>query len=430
MNLKIKFIAAITLVFFLVQTLIFLKFNETNYDKESKYTNVKTFGAKGNGKDDDTKAIQNAIIAAKDTGVLVFPKGNYIVSHVSFKSDIEYIGQGTTISAKEISTPVTIQNVSNIKIEGIIFDSKNRASKGLEIQSSTNIKIVNCTFKNALNFGLYTEVLKDSIINNSLAIHNGNKDFHDAGFSINGENVAVTDSIAKDNNANGIRIFGTDSFIGGRITISNVHLHHNSNHGLLTTPIGKIQNSPSHIFISNSIANNNGTKGIYSGFAVHYSSQSTVQNSLSYENEEHGFVLMDNSFGILKGNIARKNGVNGIRIQADWNRNQDVHSGVHDAIISDNVILGNGVGSNAPSKDGISIEGNNYDLQIKNNNISQNLENGINIKTRKGYKDSYNIFIEGNMLNENKLNRITNESLTEKRIYGENIISGKNVELE
>ncbi|TDK64140.1 hypothetical protein E2K98_04550 [Bacillus salipaludis] len=413
------------LIFLLVQFFIFKEIMEFSTNKEVDYVNVVDFGAKGNGITDDSKAIGNAIRAAKKKGVLMFPKGVYLVSKISFISNIEYIGHNARISAKGVTVPVILKNTSNVKVSGITFDANHISKKALSVIASNNIKIINCSFENARDFGLYTEQLTDSVIDKSLAIHNGDQEFHDAGFSVNGENVIISDSIARNNEANGFRIFGTDKFVGGRITISDAHSHHNTNHGFLTTPTGKVQDTPSHIVISNSIANNNGSKGMYSGFAIHYSSQSMVQNSVSYENEEHGFVLMDNSFCILKGNIARKNGANGIRIQADWNRTEDSQSGVHDAIVNDNIIVGNGIGEGASSKDAITVEGNSYNIQIKSNNIFKNLGNSINIKTHRGYTDCYNLYIEDNIISGNGTDMINNQSQKENRIFGKNIINGK-----
>ena len=53
-------------------------------------TNVKDFGAKGDGKTDDTYAIQRAILQLKD-GLLEFPKGRYLITQ-SLSVDLQEAG--------------------------------------------------------------------------------------------------------------------------------------------------------------------------------------------------------------------------------------------------------------------------------------------------------------------------------------------------
>jgi hypothetical protein len=60
-------------------------------------TNVKTYGAKGDGKTDDSAAIQKAIDATPAKGVLFFPKGRYLITRVLYirKSNIVLRGAGS-----------------------------------------------------------------------------------------------------------------------------------------------------------------------------------------------------------------------------------------------------------------------------------------------------------------------------------------------
>lgn len=62
--------------------------------------NVKKFKAIGDGKHDDTLAIQTAIMACPQDGVVFFPKGTYLVKTLFLKSDISlYLKKGATIIA-------------------------------------------------------------------------------------------------------------------------------------------------------------------------------------------------------------------------------------------------------------------------------------------------------------------------------------------
>lgn len=64
-------------------------------------TNVKWFGAAGDGKTDDTAAITSAIAAAKDGSTLFFPIGSYpITSTITVKRNINFLGEGTGSAIK------------------------------------------------------------------------------------------------------------------------------------------------------------------------------------------------------------------------------------------------------------------------------------------------------------------------------------------
>lgn len=64
----------------------FVKTFKTSF--ESTVLNVKDFGAVGDGKADDTYAIQSAISSAPDHATIIVPKGTYYISPVFLKSNI------------------------------------------------------------------------------------------------------------------------------------------------------------------------------------------------------------------------------------------------------------------------------------------------------------------------------------------------------
>lgn len=161
--------------------------------------NVKNFGATGNGTTDDAQAIQDAIEYSKNNGGIVyFPKGTYLLSTALFNPSISgiasalmcYDGQvllgernavlkigapGVThtiftyntdsatgyTGAKNIEfrnltfngnsslsnsiTHLNITHASNIIVDGCQFTNI-REWHGIEINSSTNVKVSNCLF--------------------------------------------------------------------------------------------------------------------------------------------------------------------------------------------------------------------------------------------------------------------------------------------
>ena len=71
------------------------------------WINVKTFGATGNGKTVDTKAINDAIIAAAGSGggTVYFPAGTYLSYSIHLKSNIAlYFDQGCTLEGADVGS--------------------------------------------------------------------------------------------------------------------------------------------------------------------------------------------------------------------------------------------------------------------------------------------------------------------------------------
>jgi hypothetical protein len=65
----------------------------------STYTSVRTFGATGDGKTDDTHAIRTAIAATAHGGTVFFPPGTYIVSQtIALRSNSTYLGSNNNAS--------------------------------------------------------------------------------------------------------------------------------------------------------------------------------------------------------------------------------------------------------------------------------------------------------------------------------------------
>ncbi|MBO1583357.1 glycosyl hydrolase family 28-related protein [Bacillus sp. XF8] len=137
--------------------------------------NIKSFGAKGDGVTDDTKAIQTAI----DSGKLIyFPRGIYLCGTLAVKSSTKIIGENpdNTIIVHKNTGGVTgfysrsmLINANfptyklpsatdrepivglneNITIENITFDAANNPVYGLQFITSDYVKVKNCKVINA-----------------------------------------------------------------------------------------------------------------------------------------------------------------------------------------------------------------------------------------------------------------------------------------
>lgn len=135
------------------------------------FTNVKQYGAQGNGTTDDTNAIQSALNSG---GTIYFPPGTYLISSGLTATDVNIVGAGsntTTIKANITSgTALSLVNTSNATIQNIAIQGTNTAydtsntSVGLLIQgdsstaslmtSAYNITISD--FGTSLELGSYT----------------------------------------------------------------------------------------------------------------------------------------------------------------------------------------------------------------------------------------------------------------------------------
>lgn len=222
--------------------------------------NVKDFGAKGNGRSNDTKAIQNAIDTAYKNGggTVYIPEGTYMI-----KGNHDAADGG-------------IRLPSNITLEG--------AGMGL-----TNLKLVD-----DYNYKL-TGIVR----------------------TISGEvtkNVVIRDITIDGNQANnkgevdGI-FTGVTPFRNGadqNILIERVEIKEVSRYGFdpHEQTIG--------LTIRDSVAHHNGKDG----FVADYLIDSVFENNISYANGRHGFnIVTSTSDMILRNNIAYDNGSSGLVIQ-------------------------------------------------------------------------------------------------------------------
>lgn len=213
--------------------------NQNNHETSLKnrlakiqyFINVMSFGALGDGVNDDTTAIQNAINAAYlINGTVFFPKGIYLVTSLNIMHGITLLGYGATIKQKA-NTPnwtrmLTTQNNQwnqdydspVLCIEGLTFDGnrdnqgtytgfekeqsplvflvgsttkagrlkvivqncyfKESVSDGIHVYTNVNAKITNCDFYNCFrgsvtNTGGYTITQMENITSGGTSNYTG-----------------------------------------------------------------------------------------------------------------------------------------------------------------------------------------------------------------------------------------------------------------
>ena len=185
--------------------------------RNTAFTNVKTFGAVGNGINDDTVAIQNALNSG---GTIYFPAGTYLITSGLTATDVNITGDGASLSIIQanITSDIALSfintnsaTIQNIKIQGIndTLDTSN-TSVGLLIQgnngstaaimtSAYNIGVAN--FGTALELGNYTWLNK--FYNCGFA--SSNVGVNCAGGTTNGENDSFYGCVIN-NNTTGVEV--------------------------------------------------------------------------------------------------------------------------------------------------------------------------------------------------------------------------------
>ena len=128
------------------------------------FTNIKEYGAIGDGKTDNTDVIQKVI---DDSNYVYIPEGVYCFRKLKLKSDLVIIGDNTTLKCLNVSTtgndaaitPFYKNNqIENVFIQGITFEGnkENISHEYYDVigffafndEKIKNITISNCNFKN------------------------------------------------------------------------------------------------------------------------------------------------------------------------------------------------------------------------------------------------------------------------------------------
>ena len=164
------------------------------------FVSVKDYGAKGNGTTDDASAIQDALDAVKNTGgIIYFPIGTYLLkSPVLFYSNQTLwfengskLLQGAAINnllrAYSESTWTAYNGVHDCLIYGAVFDggAYTTANTLVGISHSKNIVFKNCAFKNGYSNWHNLE------INSSYNVKVINCDFEGSRRTLDGEMIQI-----------------------------------------------------------------------------------------------------------------------------------------------------------------------------------------------------------------------------------------------
>jgi parallel beta-helix repeat protein len=125
-------------------------------------TNVKKYGAVGDGVTDDTLAIQRAsdYLTENGGGTLFFPKGVYLHSGLTITHSLE--GDNSTLKYHGMGVGVTIEN-SSVNVEEITFSSTGLDTALAKVNSGIEVNFHNSHFVGGNGYGIHIEGVTHSL---------------------------------------------------------------------------------------------------------------------------------------------------------------------------------------------------------------------------------------------------------------------------
>jgi hypothetical protein len=321
----------------------------------------------------DEEAIRVAV-GSIDKGVILFEQGTYnVASAIKLKSDITVIGKDTSIIGYRI---FKISDASNVTIKGFDFSNpdetyvRHSGTKSIvEITNSDNCYILDNTFRNFGDYGLYLSTLSPIHHNTHITIK-GNHflDYGYAGVMIGkgASNVIVDDNLFRDINTRKI----------------------NPNaYGVALAKGSSTYSYSEYIYIrNNTIENNPMWEGIDSHGANHvYILDNTVtdcripisvaqiNSDNQYPEPVHNITIKGN---YVKGNMSAAKQDSGIYVLGGRGSGGTIQS-YRDVIVSDNTIVD--VNNWLHSNDGGIVLMNVDGARVYNNIISNAGGTGINL---------------------------------------------------
>lgn len=131
----------------------------TEGDMEFYYTNVKDYGAVGDGLTDDTEAFKNALNSLSKGGTLYIPSGfNCVIDEITINQPIKMCGAGANENCSIITLKSPTSNGFNIITQGVdishlAFKSNSMQTDGyfINVNSPGRAQIHDCHFLNYYN---------------------------------------------------------------------------------------------------------------------------------------------------------------------------------------------------------------------------------------------------------------------------------------
>lgn len=176
--------------------------------------NVKAFGAKGNGSDDDTKAINTAFMeAAKKELILVFDKGVYLIDTISLRGEkwkpisaLNIEGNNATLKSKTNTTNniITLFFIDTVSIRDLTIignKQKQKNGNGIGVYYCKMFTLDGCSISNCELSGVMIAWAKNASITNNIIFNNGDGKLPSDGITVHSlEGGVIACNILHDNN--------------------------------------------------------------------------------------------------------------------------------------------------------------------------------------------------------------------------------------
>lgn len=242
---------------------------EKNFNKE---LNVKVFGAKGDGRTDDTAAIQKCFNSIEDRGIIFVPNGTYIVTGIKLtgKKEITITGDGcrSIFKLKDNSQSKYVLNIEDSPrfiLKCLMIDGNKGKQKeenaGLIVSRSEFSKIQNNSIMGCKGNGVelkgvfINEVFEGTdemdLTNNYIYENEGH------GLAIDSvSDMIISCNTIEFNKKNGVKIVQTTGIGSGNLSICNNQILSNDIDGI------EAENNTSRILLSCNHIRNNGRYGL------------------------------------------------------------------------------------------------------------------------------------------------------------------------
>lgn len=267
--------------------------------------NVKAYGAVGDGKTDDSEAIQRALDSAAVGDTVCLPKGTYLVRSIRLVSNVHVVADGVLKQPAELSAQFAVEKqhspaplfrahrISNVYL-AVKAETVNEA---IYASQCSNITVADSHFKgDSTNHRSFPAVLwydcsASRVVGTTISQYGG-----------------ARQSVSTYHPGTAIRILSS-----GGITIAGNHIHHNGENGIFIHDSGDVEIDGNHI-------HHNGMSGIQVAFNVaeRVANYRVTNNRLEHNaadavdinNRAHGQVVAINA--LIAGNYSYGNGfVNG-----------------------------------------------------------------------------------------------------------------------
>lgn len=280
-DMMIRYFKRVTLIAITIMISIFYSAPgltiQVSASSNEKVINVKDHGAKGDGRSDDTAAIQQALDSVNGNGTTVyFPKGTYMVNPsmtLLVEGSTKILGEGTSsiVKADNNNFGWELMRASgrDIEIENIVLDGNSAVNRILVIGSgSSGIKVSNSAILNATHSTDPQSDYYNGVVSGILIYGNSDRiviDNTEVGH-MSAVNLTAGSLIAR-----GIYVtttWGSEEKVGTNISIMNSHIHHigpaDDGDGIYYEDpnLGDYQGEDTNSLIANNVFDNNAKRAI------------------------------------------------------------------------------------------------------------------------------------------------------------------------